>query len=66
MQGVISLECSFVFVEFDKNEGVGSVDKNEQRGAQRDVSHYQVGGSRVAKNTLNISGEPFSYNDNVR
>ena len=55
-----------MFVKFDKNEGVGSVDKNEQRGAQRDVSHYQVGGSRVAENTLNISGEPFSYNNNVR
>ena len=46
MQGVISLECSFVFVKFDKNDGVGSVDKNEQRGAQRDVSHYQVGGEQ--------------------
>ena len=66
MQGVISLECSFVFVKFYKNDGVGSVDKNEQRGAQRDESHYQVGGSRVAENTLNISGEPFSYNNNVR
>ena len=66
MQGVISLECSFVFVKFYKNDGVGSVDKNEQRGAQRDVSHYQVGGSRVAENTLNISGEPFSFNNNVR
>ena len=58
MQGVISLECSFVFVKLYKNEGVGSVDKNEQRGAQRDVSHYQVSGNRVAENTLNISGEP--------
>lgn len=58
MQGVISLECSFVFVKFYKNEGVGSVDKNEQRGAQRDVSHYQVSGNRVAENTLNISSEP--------
>ena len=66
MQGVISLECSFVFVKFYKNDGVGSVDKNEQRGTQRDVSHYQVGGSRVAENTLNISGEPFSYSNNVR
>ena len=66
MQGVISLECSFVFVKFYKNDGVGSVDKNEQRGAQRDVCHYQVGGSRVAENTLNISGEPFSFNNNVR
>ena len=55
-----------MFVKFDKNEGVGSVDKNEQRGSKRDVSHYQAGGSRVAENTLNISGEPFSYNDNVR